>query len=266
MKQIDRPERDGWGAVDAISVGRLPELGALTPDGPAIVASQGIEVIDLWRDRVVTRRGILVRAVGGPLPPWAEPDDVAQACILDIVMLRHPAWSSDPGGWSVPAVDCSIRLVLGEPASLASDAVWRRLPRADYIVSAKARDLDAVARCFASLGLGRSYICACWADLHEVAGRLGSRAVRGRATVVPRCGPEAGRRVRDALDAQGGTPAGVFLCQLISAADDHDRVILDVDAMATAAMEGRDTPTVLMAFPGQPRTEAVVVMFENTPG
>lgn len=231
---------------------------------------------DLWRDETIVQHGTVVRALGGTLPDWAEPAENGEAAsILDIVVLNDGAWFAVPmpkgpwtrrlalENWRVRTTACLFRVVIGTAQTLACDAIWRRLPRADIAVSASASDLDTVARCFVGMTSEGGLVGHDLADLLETAGCRGSRVARGRALVIPGQGAEAGRAVRDALAGLecDEAIAGVVLCQCISPADSTLRDVFELDAMATAAKTGLDRPVVLNGVNDRPRTEVVVIAF-----
>ena len=157
---------------------------------------------DPWCDRTVVQRSIVVRHVGGTLPEWSEPTAESDlVSILDLVVLHDAASGAVREGWRVPATACLFRVVIGEKRLLASDRIWRRLPRADVAVSAAATDLDTVARCFVDVFGGAGLVGIDTQDALDTVGCRGSRTARGRAMVVPGQGVAAGMAVREALTA-----------------------------------------------------------------
>ncbi len=224
---------------------------------------------DPWRDRTVMRRGIMVRQVGGTLPDWAEPTTESEpACILDLVLLHEKTSVAVREGWRVPETACVFRILIGEDQPLASDAVWHRLARADIAVSAAVHDFHAVARCFLdtmSGGRGDSLVGVDARDVLDVAGYRGSRVPRGRAIVILGQGVAAGFLVHDALNAiaREAEIGGVLLCQSVSPADATPHVVVELDAMATAAVGSGEVPTMLAGVLDRPRTEVVVIAFER---
>lgn len=215
------------------------------------------------------RRGIMVRQVGGTLPDWAEPTIWSEsASILELVLLHEETSVVVRKGWRLPETTCLFRIVIGEDQPLASDAVWYRLPRANIAVSATVHDFHAVARCFVdamSGGRGDSLVGVDARDVLDVAGCRGSRVARGRAIVIPGQGVAAGLLVQDALNAiaREAETGGVLLCQFVSPADATPHVVIELDAMATAAVGTREVPVVLAGMLDRPRTEVVVIAFES---
>lgn len=250
-----------------IGVGRVVWADAAATD-PADAGSDGCSPLlrDVWADATVVRHAVVVRQVGGTLANWIKPvTEKEPACVLDLVVLHDGASLLAREVSGMPAITCHFRIVIGDPQTLDSDAIWRRLPRADIAVSAAARDLDSLARCFVEVMATEGLIGIDARDVLDVAGCRGSRVARGRAIVVPGQGVAAGRLVHDALAALAREAAlgGVLLYQSVSPEDTSPQVLVEIDAMATTAVDGLDAPVMLAGMYDRPRTEVVAIAFES---
>ena len=184
--------------------------------------------------------------------------------MLDLLILHDTAAVTAIENGNVGSIACRWRVVVAEPQILASDATWRRIPRADVAVSAAIADLESVARSFVDAASNGGMIGVDWGDVLDVINCRGSRAAKGRAVIVQGQGLEAGQAVRDALGIlePEGDVGSVFLAQSVSVADTPLFELWSVDAMATVAMAARDRSLVLICHLDQPRTEVVVIAFE----
>lgn len=250
-----------------VGVGRVLWADASTADAASAGRDRSLPVLrEAWTGLTVSRQSVIVRQVGGKLASWIVPvADREPTSVLDIVVLDAAASLLARDSWRVPEMACLFRIVIGDPQLLGSDAVWRRLPRADIAVSAAARDLDSLARCFIEVMATEGLIGIDTRDVLDVAGCRGSRVARGRAIVVPGQGILAGHQVRDALSAMARETAlgGVLLYQSVSPEKTTPHVLVEIDAMATAAVEGLDLPVMLAGMYDRSRTEVVAIAFDK---
>lgn len=250
-----------------IGVGRVVWPHAAATDAAGDEPAPSLPIArDAWADRTVVRHAVVVRQVDGTLTSRIAPTTEKEpACILDLVVLHDGASLLAREGSRVPGIACHFRIVIGDSQTLDSYAIWCRLPRADIAVSAATRDLDALADCFIDVMATDGLIGIDARDVLDVAGCRGSRVARGRAIVVPGQGVATGRLVRDALAEMAHEAAlgGVLLYQSVSPADTTPQVLVEIDAMATTAVEGLDALVMLAGMYDRPRTEVVVIAFDR---
>ena len=213
---------------------------------------------------------VLVRTIGNELPAWVEPVGDGNAVVFLDLILFHKVTSRTwcEGGAFIPVAPirtCFRALIGGPVLAELSDAAWQELPRADFVVSTDPEDLDVVAQAFAHLASSEGLICFDWADAAAVAGRTALKAARGASAFVPGTGEIAGRRVNRAIQclAAQGFDGGVFLCQFVSTGDEGQSPLFDVDAMATAALDGGRKSALLTCYLDQRWTGVVLIAFRG---